>query len=145
MIDFGQVILNPQMDRTGKYPVMTPQGQVAMYPAPIPMKGPNGMPIMENGRHIMMYPMLDPQQNLYRDGNGFPMMECHILGLDNLPINYMGRPLMKHPMIDKVGKPCMSPQGNPVFYAAGIPMLNPFGQPVTDSQNRPITMFPALD
>jgi len=48
-------------------------------------------------------------------------------------------------MFDKVGKIALSPQGNPVFYAAGIPMVNPMGQPVTDSQNRPITMFPALD
>lgn len=63
-------------------------GQVAVYPAPIPMKGPNGMPLMDNNRPILCYPMLDPMGGLFRDGNGNPLIECHILGLDGMPIMY---------------------------------------------------------
>jgi hypothetical protein len=41
-ISFNDVILNPQMDRTGRFPVITQKGEVEMYPAPIPMKRADG-------------------------------------------------------------------------------------------------------
>jgi len=47
------------MDKSGRFPIVDAQGQVVVYPAPVVIRAPNGNPIMDNGKPLFCFPMLD--------------------------------------------------------------------------------------